>query len=390
MNRVNRSETRLAIQHIRQPAPHPMRARPAEGHAGKRSSPKSFRLAALACLGLALGAGGAIMTVSTVQAFDEFGVRDFFTQEQTRKETTQRAARVAQPAYYALASYAPARSVMLPFLRSTDDGRLAAPAVNLNPFVKTKPNKHAAAQARRNGGLIVSNDVAANTVSGAANMPRSICVRVCDGFHAPLGYLTSQADLGAHGALCKAMNPGIPVKVYRVAAGATTIDGALGPDGKTYGSLPMAYSHEKSADPTCRPKIVQAGERRVSVLRDFTLRPGDTVVLDGTARVFGGASRYPFQSADFRDFRQADGLTPAERRRIDVLIGQSFMADAKRIARRDTRLREASLSRPGKTVVDFPFDLRSGYAISNDVAFFTDGQRGPVRVISPGTFGAGH
>jgi hypothetical protein len=336
-----------------------------------------------------LGAGGAVLTVSSVQAFDEYGVRDFFTQQQRQKETAQRVARpapVQQPVYYAPASYAPVRSITLPFFRTNDDGRLAAPAVNLNPFKAVKPKKKAIAKATKTGGKVVSDEVAVNTVSGAANMPRSICVRVCDGFHAPLGYLTSQADFGAHEALCKAMNPGVPVKVYRVAAGSTTIDDATGPDGKTYGSMPMAFSHEKSADPTCRPKIVQAGERRISVLRDFTLRPGDAVVLDGTARVFSGANRYPFQSADFRDFRQSDRLTKEERRKIDTMIGQSFQADAKRTARRESRLREANLASGRKTAIDMPMNLRSGMTGTNDIAFFVEGQRGSVRVIAPEIF----
>ena len=64
-------------------------------------------------------------------------------------------------------------------------------------------------------------------------------------------------------------------------------------DGKRYGALPMAFSHEKAADPACRPAIVQAGERRVSLLRDITLRPGDSVVLDGKVSTFSGSTSWP-------------------------------------------------------------------------------------------------
>ncbi len=345
------------------------------------------RMVALGSLGIVLGAGGAILAVSGVQAFDEAGVRDFFVQEQRRKEGIQRARVVQpqQPVYYAPASYAPNRSTILPFLQNGDNGRLAAPEINLNPF-KRQAVKPGAKAAARSGGRTMTNEVAVDTVSGASNTTRTICVRVCDGFHAPLGYLASQSDLGAHEALCKAMNPGIPVKVYKVAAGATTIDEATGPDGKSYASLPMAFSHEKAADPACRPKIVQAGERRVSVLRDFTLRPGDTVVIGGSARVFSGANRYPFQSADFQDFRNSARLSDQERRNIDAKIGLSFTAAAERTARRASRLKEASLGKGGNSAIDIPLVLRGAVPLTVDTALYTDGSRGMVRVIAPGMF----
>ncbi|MGL4729426.1 MAG: DUF2865 domain-containing protein, partial [Bosea sp. (in: a-proteobacteria)] len=187
--------------------------------------------------------------------------------------------------------------------------------------------------------------------------------------------------------LCKAMNPGVPVKVYRVAAGATSIDDAVGLDGKTYGSLPMAFAHEKSADPTCRPPIVQADERRVSILKDFTLRPGDAVVVNGSARIFSGASSYPFRTSDFRDFRSSGRLSDADRRKMDKTIGHSFKVASEREARRSLRQREASLSLPGLTATDIPLSLRGGVANINDSAYYTDGSRGRVRVISPAYFG---
>jgi hypothetical protein len=363
--------------------PHPMRA--VQGDATPRTS--SGRLAALGMLGIVLGAGGALLSVSYVQAFDEYGIRQFHMDEARRNEGDRAAARPATQAsyYYAPSSYAPSRTLSLPFFRSTDDGRLAAPSVQLNPFAKVKP---ATAQKRRHARAhaVVSN-VSVDRVSGAASVPRSICVRVCDGFHAPLGYLTSQADVKGHEALCKAMNPGVPVKVFRVAAGAPTIDDAIGPDGKSYASLPMAYAHEKSADPACRPPIVRADERRISILKDFTLRPGDAVVLNGSARVFSGASSYPYHASDFRDFRSSSRLSPAQRQKMDVAIGHSFKIAAEREAKRASRLREASLSRPGKTAVDIVMNLRGTYANINDSAYYAENARGRVRVIAPQWFG---
>jgi hypothetical protein len=366
-------------------SPHPMRAAPATGPANRRSA----RLAALGALGVILGAGGAILSVSYVQAFDESGIRQVQREDYNRSQGSRAAARQPANFNYAPSSYAPSRSLSLPFFRTSDSGRLVAPApVQLNPFEKAanpgrQPRKHAAKRKS------VVTDVALDTVSGAASSARSICVRVCDGFHAPLGYMTSQADAKAHEALCKAMNPGVPVKVYRVAAGASSIDEAIGPDGKSYASLPMAFAHEKSADPACRPGIVQANERRVSILKDFTLRPGDAVVVNGTARIFSGSGSYPYRASDFRDFRASGRLSEAERRKMDMAIGHSFKVATEREAKRAMRLREASLSLPGKTLTDIPLSLRGGIANIQDSAYYTDGQRGRVRVIAPGLFMSG-
>jgi hypothetical protein len=365
-------------------SPHPLRAKASEQSPGRRTA----RLVALGTLGVVLGAGGALLSISYVQAFDDAGIRQVQMEDYARSQGARAAARQPQAqVYYAPSSYAPSRSLSLPFFRTNDSGRLVAPApVQLNPFAKAEPGQQPRRQAaKRRPGV---TNVALDTVSGAASTARSICVRVCDGFHAPLGYVTSQADVKAHESLCKAMNPGVPVKVYRVAAGASSIDEAVGPDGKSYASLPMAFAHEKSADPACRPGIVQANERRVSILKDFTLRPGDAVVVNGSARIFSGSSSYPFNTSDFRDFRSSGRLSDVERRKMDMAIGHSFKVATEREARRSLRMREASLSLPG-TATDIPLSLRGSVANINDSSYYVNGERGRVRVIAPGLFMSG-
>lgn len=339
---------------------------------------------ALGLLGAALGAGGTVLTVSYVQAEGgSSGVYEVIQQDYRRREATRRPAQ--QQVYYAPAAYAPARNLALPLFQTNSDGRLAAPAINLNPFMPKSATRSARKKAKAKS---LANQVALDTVSGAANVTRTICVRVCDGFHAPIGYLGSNADLPAHEALCKASNPGVPVKIYRVPAGAQTIDDAIGPDGKTYGVLPMAFSHEKSADPACRPKIVQRSERRVSIFKDFTLRPGDSVVVEGSARVFNGAQRYPYRAGDFSDFRASEQLSGDQRRKIDQTIGHSFTVAAERSARRAVRLKEANLAQGRNRASDMLYSLRGPVAASEDVAFYAEGRSGRVRVISPDYFGA--
>lgn len=298
----------------------------------------AMRSAALGLFGLALGAGGVVLTVSVVQAENDAGIRAFFTDQAPRH-----AVRYAAPppvAYSSTRAYAPVEGRWYQnIFQQRPDGRLAQPPLELNPF---KPRSTAAAAPSRPK---KTQQVAArlDTVSGAADVARTICVRLCDGFHAPIGYLRSQAEMKGHEALCQAMNPGIPVKVFRVAAGADTIDDAQAADGKRYRALPVAYGHEKSADPACRPAIVQAGERRVSLLRDFTLRPGDSVVLDGKVRTFAGSQRWPYRAQDFRDFRSSAELSTGQRRQIDALVGISRKEAQATSLRRQMRLREASV-----------------------------------------------
>lgn len=328
---------------------------------------KPVRLAAMAALGLALGAGGAVFTVSLVQAEDDAGIRAFHRQEAASRQAVSSYAS-GQPAQSRAYAYAPARSGwQIPLLRMEPDGRIAHPPVDLNPFRQHAAADGAKRQARRTA------HVRLDTVSGAADVARTICVRLCDGFHAPIGYLRAASDMKAHEALCQAMNPGIPVKVFRVAAGAADIGGALAADGKRYDALPMAYSHETTRDAAaCRPAIVQAGERRVSLLRDFTLRPGDSVVLDGKVRTFAGGSRWPYSTRDFRDFRSASELSKGQRKQIDDRVGISRLEAEARGLRRQMRLREASLH-DDTVASDAVVTLRGS---------LTPIMRGPVRMIS--------
>ncbi len=325
---------------------------------------RRLRLAALTALGLALGASATIFTVSMVQAEDDAGIRAFHRDEAARtggyRPEPERGRHVVATAY------APARARWnLPLFNAAAGERIPHPPVLLNPFRSQRAN----ADRRRPPGQ--NRAAERQTVSGAADAARTICVRMCDGFHAPIGHLRARSDMKAHEALCEAMNPGVPVKVFRVPAGATTIDRAIGPDGRTYGSLPVAFGHEKSADAACRPAIVEAGERRVSLLRDITLRPGDSVVLDGKVRTFTGATRWPYSPSDFEDFRGSRELSARQRRMIDDTVGISRREAQLQALRRQLRTRQASLS--DETVASDALPLRGTLAPQS---------RGPVRIVA--------
>lgn len=329
---------------------------------------KPARLAAMAALGLTLGAGGAVFTISLVQAEDDAGIRAFHRQEFADRQALQQSQHAAGQTR--ASAYAPARSGwQIPLFRTEPDGRIAHPPVGLNPFRQRAAADAPKRQAKR------TTQARLDTVSGAADVARTICVRLCDGFHAPIGYLRAASDMKAHEALCQAMNPGIPVKVFRVAAGSANIGDAQAADGKRYDALPMAWSHETTQDAAaCRPAIAQAGERRVSLLRDFTLRPGDSVVLDGKVRTFVGGSNWPYSTRDFRDFRSASELSNGQRKQIDERVGISRMEAQARGLRRQMRLREASLH--DDTIAS---DANEGFTLRGSL---DPTRRGPVRMIS--------
>lgn len=324
------------------------------------------KLAAMTTLGAVLGASGAVFTVSLVQAEDDAGIRAVHRHDAAARQLRPAPQQAAHGTSRASA-YAPAgQGWRIPLLQTRADGRIAHPPIDFNPFKARAPQ---AAQPKVRTRAAVRLD----TVSGAADSARTICVRLCDGFHAPLGYLRAASDLKAHEALCQAMNPGIPVKVFRVAAGATGIDDARSTDGKRYGALPVAYGHETSSDPACVPAVVRDGERRVSLLRDFTLRPGDSVVLDGKVRTFTGGSRWPYSPRDFRDFRSAGELSKKQRHQIDERVGVSRMEAQARGLRRQMLLREASLH--DDTVASDAVPLRGSLGPATP---------GPVRIIPLG------
>lgn len=358
-----------------------------------RSPVSALRLAALSCAAVALGAGMTVVGVSLVQAGDDAGAKEFLMQESARGRASRSAPtsngnsqfssyQASAPSFYA----PPSRRQTGPLFPVTSSGALLEPAIVLNPF-KTRDGSDAKTNKKTVAKIVTVNadDVpGVDTVSGAASTARSICVRLCDGFHAPIGYLRASSDLQAHEALCRANNPGIPVKAFRVAAGATTIDGAVSADGKTYSSLPMAYAYEKSGDQACIPAIVQANERRISLLRDFTLRPGDTIMLEGRARVFNGSSQWPYRTSDFSDFRTSSMLSSNDRRRIDHLVGQSRLEAMRKAERRSQRVREASLGQgvasgqQSAAMSDIaPMELRGSITM----------ERSAMRTIAPLTLG---
>lgn len=296
---------------------------------------RHIRSVALGLLGAVVGIGGAMVGVSLVQATEGSSLYAII-------DTARPQRSAPQPIYASDPSYAPSRPVPFqPLAGLNSRDMVVFPDFNLNPFNPAGPGK-AGPVNTRNARLGDQSgfDKTFNTVSGASNMPRSICVRLCDGYQHPLAPIRDSGDLRGHEALCTAMFPNVPTRVFSVAAGAQTIDDAVGPDGKTYRQLPMAYAYQTSIDPVCaRPRT---GVQTVSIMKDFTLRAGDTVAVNGRPRVFNGSTSYPFTAANFRDFGDSTALHASTRKQVDEVVGVSRQERLQREVRQLSRVREAN------------------------------------------------
>lgn len=334
---------------------------------------RHVRSVALGLLGAVVGIGGAMVGVSLVQATEGGGLYAII-------DTARPQRSAPQPIYAYYSSYAPSRPVTFqPLARLNSRGMVAFPDFNLNPFNPTDPGKAGPVNTRNaRPGEQSGFDKTFNTVSGASNVPRSICVRLCDGYQHPLAPIRDSGDLRGHEALCTAMFPNVPTRVFRVAAGAQTIDDAVGPDGTTYRQLPMAYAYQTSIDPACaRPRT---GAQTVSIMKDFTLRAGDTVVVNGRPRVFNGSTSYPFTAANFRDFRDSTALHASTRKQVDEVVGVSRQERLQREVQQLSRVREANAIDRNRAI-----DIVRGGVSIDGVAASQPGRSGSqVRIIEIG------
>ena len=132
----------------------------------------------------------------------------------------------------------------------------------------------------------------------------------------------------------------------------------------------MAYAYQTSIDPACaRPRT---GAQTVSLLKDFTLRAGDAVVINGRPKVFSGSTTYPFTASNFRDFRNSGVVSASARKQMDDIVGVSRQERLQREVRQMARVREAN-AMDANRAVDV---VRGGPSISAERSASS-----PVRVI---------
>lgn len=194
-------------------------------------------------------------------------------------------------------------------------------------------------------------DTSGVKVSAAGLGSRSVCVRLCDGFHFPVGAYAGSGDLKAHEAICSGLCPGAPTRLYVMRAGTEDIgQAAAARGGRSYAALPVALRHTVKRDKTCscRPSD-EPHMALVSLRKDFTLRGGDAIMTNTGMQVFRGAKRWPYTSRDFSSINRARNIGRKERlylRKLERVSSARFrhrqasarVARAMRIAGHETTL----------------------------------------------------
>jgi hypothetical protein len=212
---------------------------------------------------------------------------------------------------------------------------------------------------------------------------RSVCVRMCDGYYFPLGNLDARSDTDGQEAMCKAACPGTTTKLFTIPSGGEGIDQAVSPQGKSYRSIPMAYVHESGRDETCSCRVNSAKNApiRVALMDDPTLRPGDAMVIDGQAKVFTGKVGVRNSASDFSDFRTTRTLSPADRQRLDQMVGVSRQETLYRQIQSSPRVRDtratAAKNQQDKSTDSVRIVVRAGSST---------GERTTVRIVTPSPF----
>jgi hypothetical protein len=270
----------------------------------KRRTAAAFLFA----LGIALtGTLTFTADIRTVFAFNDESAASFFRNDRARNQP-QRAAPQAAPA---LPSIFGARSLTVTVpVGGASQGTMARP---LNAG-SDKPKKERRVAATGTPGDRLSDE---GISSGGA---RSVCVRLCDGYHFPVGNTPSTSDVVAHEAVCSATCPGAPTRLFFMPAGTDDIGRAYSArGGQSYSALPVALRHADKHDKTCSCRRNNEPQMAlVSLYRDFTLRSGDAVMTQKGFQVFRGARKYPYNPRDFAHLG-ASSLGKAEIRMLQAM-----------------------------------------------------------------------
>jgi hypothetical protein len=107
--------------------------------------------------------------------------------------------------------------------------------------------------------------------------------------------------------------------LFTVEAGRDIEDARRG--NQTYRNLPNAFAHQRAFNPSCSCEGGPTQAKRVSILKDMTLKKGDVVVLAEGAKVFDGAERWPYKRRDFSDLKSSKTLGVVAQKQIERVVG---------------------------------------------------------------------
>lgn len=279
-----------------------------------------LHLAVLGCMGLLIGASIASVGVSLVRARDDGGIY-----EAMRDNVPVRG--YNPPALYANNH----QSHSGPLSIFTSLGRGERQENSRTSGLQVAPSQNKGSDESKNAANVEQAPVAkpaVRKVKVSATSPdfkksRSVCVRMCDGYHFPIGNLPASGEASAHENACKATCPDAPVKLFTLAPGKSDIEDATS-GSMSYRNLPMAFAHQRETDKACRCHAGIAHSLRLSLLEDKTLREGDSIVLDGKVKVFEGSKNWPFLEKDFTEFKNSKSIRNADRKKINEKLGFSI------------------------------------------------------------------
>ena len=138
----------------------------------------------------------------------------------------------------------------------------------------------------------------------------AFCVRTCDGRFFPIQRLGGVTPAQA----CSSFCPASQTKIYN----GSTIDTAVGTDGKPYRDLATAFVYREKIVPGCTCNGKDAfGLVNTPVAEDATLRPGDIVATkDGLMAYNGSSGGGRKQAANFTPIQSYPGLSSELRRKL--------------------------------------------------------------------------
>jgi hypothetical protein len=143
--------------------------------------------------------------------------------------------------------------------------------------------------------------------------PVAFCVRTCDGRFFPIEHHAGLTQAQA----CSSFCPASQTRIYN----GSSIDQAVGPDGKRYADLGTAFTYREKivAGCTCNGKDA-FGLVNTPIDEDLTLRPGDIVATNAGLMAYNGGnsgnSGTKKQTASFTPIGSYLGLSGEMRRKL--------------------------------------------------------------------------
>jgi hypothetical protein len=174
-------------------------------------------------------------------------------------------------------------------------------------------------------------------ISTATNEPapavsrRAVCVRACDGYAFPALPVSRGSDISAQQASCERLCPGAQSTLFVYPAGSDRLEEARAArGGDTYAALLARLDPDRARSCSCQTEA-SAAAASDSLLRDSTLRPGDSVVTAQGVRVLRRGSHYPFRSSDFLSLTESRD-TPVSNKSALYAIERALKTPQGRIA----------------------------------------------------------